>query len=99
MVRPEGLEPPRREALEPKSSASTNSATSALLACYGIVISGSMGRPHSQQDKAKNLGKTPDSRAHPYVENFAPRPRPHHFATAPMCDSMKIRGFARLSGV
>ena len=34
MVRVEGLEPPRREALDPKSSASANSATPAWL-CYG----------------------------------------------------------------
>ena len=31
LVRKKGLEPPRREALEPKSSASTNSATFAQI--------------------------------------------------------------------
>ena len=33
-MRMEGLEPPRREALDPKSSASANSATSALLVLH-----------------------------------------------------------------
>jgi hypothetical protein len=35
-VRRKGLEPPCREALEPKSSASTNSATFAQMQFYAI---------------------------------------------------------------
>ncbi len=42
MVRAEGLEPPRLSSLEPKSSASTNSATSAAhrLAALGVETFG-----------------------------------------------------------
>jgi hypothetical protein len=99
VVRPEGLEPPRREALEPKSSASTNSATSALSVSYGIVISGSMGRLHSQWDKTQILVKTPDSGALPHVENSAPYPSPKRFLPTAIRSAMKNRGFAKVSGV
>lgn len=37
-VRTKGLEPPRRVALDPKSSASTNSATSAICGANVVIF-------------------------------------------------------------
>jgi hypothetical protein len=36
LVRKKGLEPPRREAPDPKSGAATNYATSAVRSCLGL---------------------------------------------------------------
>ena len=53
MVRMEGLEPPRVTPLEPKSSASTSSATFAVSARHS---SSRLGRPGSLHDREKERG-------------------------------------------
>ena len=62
MVRVEGLEPPRHTALDPKSSASTTSATPARLAVLtGLepAISGVTGRRVDPYTTAPNKMVTP----------------------------------------